>query len=592
MPRSRQAGNLFYCQRKQRGAALMVMLVVMVMGAATILVSSLSRSALRIQQNQNYSLILAQTKENVMGNIMSGIGGQIPGNVLRPDAFASTESPYDYDGTAETGCFDASKPGSTPIPGLQLISSGTNMRCLGRLPWKDYGMSISAPSENDPSGVMPWYAVSANLVDPANVIFNPDLLNTNPTHPWLTVRDMNGSVLSNRVAIVIILPGVALPGQSRPPSPNLAGPNQYLDSITVPDGCTAPCVPGTYKNYDLDDDFIMGDEHRWIKDPNNNASQIEDSGYRFNDKLTYITIDELMPLIEKRVGNEIKKELNVYYATWGAFPFAALFTDPSTSTFSGQAATYNGLLPVGNTITPVWNANPAATFINGSGTATCTRRPSGCTTNCTYWRCDLTNITGTPTIRITGTLNGIGLGMWRYDPSIGSTNTASCTQDVCVRIGNYYPASNKMDNVSVSGSLNTSGNATVTFSGTVRAGNIPTRIQLYPGVVPSHLPPWFGANNWNQFMYYAASQGYAPGGGSTCNPLPGTPSCLTVNGNGGGNNKQAVVIMASGALSGQTRSSGTLSSYLEGENATQTNFIYENKTRSSTFNDQVIIVAP
>jgi hypothetical protein len=92
-------------------------------------------------------------------------------------------------------------------------------------------------------------------------------------------------------------------------------------------------------------------------------------------------------------------------------------------------------------------------------------------------------------------------------------------------------------------------------------------------------------------MYYAISPGHAPTGGNTCNPLPGSPSCLTVNGNGGGNNKRAVVVMTSGALTGHSHPSGTLADYLEDENAIP-NFIYENKTRSSTFNDQVIIVAP
>lgn len=610
MPHFRQTSNYYLCRHEQHGAALMVMLVIMVMGTAAFLVSSLSRSALRIEQNQNSSQLLAQTKDEVMGNIMSGIGGQIPGNLLSPDNLSSVEAPpYNYDGTANSGCLDASKPGSTPTPGLPLISGSVpadvpNMRCFGRLPWKAYGMSISSPSENDPSGTMPWYAVSANLVDSINVTFNSDLLNANPIHPWLTVRDMKGNVLSNRAAIVIIVPGVALPGQSRPSSP-LGGPNQYLDSITVPVGCTAPCVPGTYNNFDLDDDYIMGDEHRWIADPSNPAKQIEDSSYQYNDKLTYITIDELMPLIEKRVGNEIKKTLNTYYTAWGAFPFAAPFADPSTSTFTGQAATYNGLLPVGNIITSVatlpWDTiTPPHYYIDDVDSGTCYYSSGGASNS--RLRCISVNTTipADKTITFTGKLNNVGLGLWR-------PHDISTTNEFRVRnsIGTTVLATSMFDNVTIANSLNADGSASITFSAKGKTGGTTVQriefrdIQRY--ATPT-IPNWLfsavasgvtcvpandNCNNWHQVAYYAVSQDYAPGGNHTC-----TAPCLTVNGQGGGSNKQAMVVMTSGALTGQTHPSGTLANYLELENATPANFIYENAPRSSTFNDQVFIVAP
>lgn len=634
MPRFRQARGFRHKQRKQRGAALMVMLIIMVVGSAAFLVSSLSSSALRIEQDQNSSQILARAKEEVMGKIMSATGGQIPGNLFRPDAFASTESPYNYDGAADSGCFDASKPGSTPIPGLPLISSGINMRCLGRLPWKDYGMSISSPSENDPPGIMPWYAVSANLVDPANIIFNSDLLNANPIHPWLTVRDMNGNVLSNRVAIVIIVPVSALPGQSRPTLP-LGGPNQYLDSITVPAGCTAPCIPGTYNNFDLDDDFVIGDEFRWIADPNNPAKQIKDSSYQYNDKLAYITIDELMPLIEKRVGNEIKKVLKTYYAAWGGdtgggFPFAAPFADPSTSTFTGQAspAKYDGLLPIGNNVMPTWAALPTISISGGGSLPDCELK-DGAATN-SRWRCGDTNAHGFDladplsyvyipaggTITITGTLNNVGRGLWRPHNinNICEVRAKNSSGTTVLATSQFAPNS-----VTVINSLNSDGSANIVFQATgITGGTTLQRIEFrdilsynsdiktYSSSSPSCpqtstspiIPKWLFndstyGNNWHQVAYYAVSQGYAPGGNHTC-----TTPCLTVNGQGGGGNKQAVVVMTSGALATQpTHPTGTLADYLELENATPipplpTDYTYENKTHSSTFNDQVIIVAP
>ena len=50
--------------------------------------------------------------------------------------------------------------------------------------------------------------------------------------------------------------------------------------------------------------------------------------------------------------------------------------------------------------------------------------------------------------------------------------------------------------------------------------------------------------------------------------------------------------MMNKALAGKTHPSSTLSDYLEGEDVTPTDFIYENKKRASDFNDRIIVVAP
>ena len=92
---------------------------------------------------------------------------------------------------------------------------GAAMTCLGRLPWQTIGLNPSNPTQNDVLGQIPWYAVSANLVDPTCLdLLNPDILNmtytsyichstTNLPHPWLTVHDSHGNVLSNRVACLV-----------------------------------------------------------------------------------------------------------------------------------------------------------------------------------------------------------------------------------------------------------------------------------------------------------------------------------------------------------------------------------------------------
>ena len=113
---------------------------------------------------------------------------------------------------------------------------------------------------------------------------------------------------------------------------------------------------------------------------------------------------------------------------------------------------------------------------------------------------------------------------------------------------------------------------------------------------------WFIANEWYRLVYYVVSPGYLPGAGASCTALPGTPSCLTVNNmpsyyTSPSTNKRVLLILAGRSLNGSTRPSSMLSDYLEGENATPSDYIFEHgqgKTTSAgaAINDKVIVVAP
>lgn len=568
----------------------MVMLIILILGSATLLVSSLSRIGIQLEKDSSDTNLLAQAKEIVLGY---AAGGTDVGTMFSPDRLITptevtngVSGPPNYDGDRD-GC-------------------QSNDTCLGRFPWKAFKMPISAPSDNDPTGDMPWYALSGNMNAPDAIPFNSDILNS-PFHPWLTVRDMNGNIINSRVAIILLLPGPPLANQSRQQSPNLGGPDQYLDRITVPSNCTSPCTPGvTYRNDDLDNDFIMGDRQRWITDPSDSTKQIADSSYQFNDKLIYITIDELMPLIEKRSVGEIKKLLTSYYQSWNAYPFAMTYTDPSsTLNFIGNVGQNHGLPPIakqigGSPIVPVWS------IVSSTQATSCVKReyPSNtcsAANKCVSARCSFSGLSAGTSIQITGTVKNIGLGFWKlYDPSIGTDHTTNCSQEICVRVDiagtdYYYPARSIMDNVEVLKSIDINGDASITFKGKVRAGFIPTRIQFAQMGVPSFsLPTWFRDNDWQRFVYYAVSPGYAPGGGAACNAPPNpTSTCLTVSERGGSNSKAAIVTATSSRLAHQLSiPNNSEASYLEGENASPSDLTYENNTRSTTFNDQVIFVEP
>lgn len=326
------------------------------LGALTYTLYALSPERAKAEQDKKVIFTLAQAKDAVMSYSVSRTGaGDRPGNMPRPDYFASTETPPDYDGTSETGCIDFAK--ST---GLPLKSSGANMRCLGRLPWKTIGLDLQDTTQNDPLGKMPWYAVSANLTDPTCLdVINPTLLNASYTgyvcagttlpHPWLTVRDSMGNVISNRVAVVLMMPNTVIGVQSRPQSA-LNGASAYLDTISVPATCVVPCVPGNYNNADFDNDFILTD---------------------MNDELLYITIDELMYALEKRVLQQTKDALKQFYDANNFYPFAAdlgFYTSPNPNQNQCAKGNLRGLLPVN---APLAHTCSCKANVTGGGECDC-----------------------------------------------------------------------------------------------------------------------------------------------------------------------------------------------------------------------------
>jgi len=134
----------------------------------------------------------------------------------------------------------------------------------------------------------------------ANASFSPAFSDPNPAAPyqWITLYDENGLV-SDRIAFIIISAGMPHSGQNRRSN----AIRNYLDTYAVPG-------VGIVNNYDTDLTFV--------KAPKSDS---------FNDKLIYVTIDELMPLIEKRVLLDIRNLLTTYQATYGFYPYPAALGD-------------------------------------------------------------------------------------------------------------------------------------------------------------------------------------------------------------------------------------------------------------------------
>jgi hypothetical protein len=578
------------------------MFVVLILAAGYVLSNFLSPASVRLAQDRQYNDILNRTREAVIAATVSASGvSERPGNMSRPDVVADTATTKNYNGDAETGCFDQSK-----VDGLPLIIDHPNVRCLGRFPWRSFGLSNTSFSENDSTGEMPWYAVSGNLAFQRCVEFlNPDILAfsyvghicpadsgiapTSLPYPWLTVRDARGVVVSDRVAVVILVPGAAINGQVRPPAPNLSGPNQYLDAVTltvttVTAGCASPPCTRTFSNADFDNDFIQAN-----------------MGETFNDRLIYITIDELMEKIEARAGQEIRASVERFRQQNGSFPWLAPFANPTSyANYAAQTSTRVGLVPyykTGQAFVTDFSWRISNGSVDLSGTV-----DSGALRN------DILNLT----------VNNASC-VWTDSKSVncsGEIPNPEPSKPTVVRrvVQIEYPNSWANRVVAISAATatrhavrqvtrpNGSLNACLTTSlircvivtdydaagmvigqGALRAGTgslLASKIRLYP-----ELPAWVTENRWHEFAVGAIAPGWVPGGTNVCPCLIGN-----VDNNVERSDLNFLVMMAGAKLAGQSRPSANPADYFDStnnRNVTSGQVFDRKNIVSNAFNDRL-----
>jgi len=297
-------------KHRQRGAAFIVMLVIMIMGVAAFLVSSLNSSAVQIRRDQVNTEVMAQAKEALIGYAASvnlTTGSKRPGDLPCPDT--------NNDGIAELSCGNAS--GTT----------GQALR-IGRLPW----LTLGLPDLRDSSGERLWYAVSNNFKNNTKTTCSaagqPGCLNSDSAGT-ITVRSPNGNILfdaslGNGVVAIIISPGDVLQRTDQPApqdrsSGGINNPQNYLDIALGEDNATF--VDGAT------DGFIQGR----VKDINGNVI--------LNDQMIVITQDNIMQALQKRVAGEVRQCLSEYAnpanSGIGLYPWAAPTIGPSYIDTSG-----------------------------------------------------------------------------------------------------------------------------------------------------------------------------------------------------------------------------------------------------------------
>lgn len=566
----------------QKGVALIFLAFILGLGATAYLLKTFSVGNLQANQDQKTYKALGEAKQTLIAWAVSN--KYTPGQMPWPDR--NGDGNYDGSSDCVATTFQYSyllgqlptQPATSPC----LDPNTGSVIYTGLSTYPGLGEDL-----RDAQGNKLWYAVSRNLVRDYEAATNP-VINSgtanSPTYPWLQVLDRNGNVVSNRVAVVIMAPGDPIGGQNRNGAANAS---EYLDSFQI--------GVATFNNRGYatpDEDFIMGEDSRNVSVNDTSLNK----PYYFNDKLVYITIDELVAALEKRVGEEARAALKKYQDTNGYYPYAAqLGTTTNFACELTSAAMTSGLttgfLPANNQscaynragtttslvcedsifdsslsgITQVRFDRTSGSTIANTSSGACTRSS---TTRCT---CTGAGTCGNALARVTCTTTACSstglLGSYRITNGKFRFRSGGCAQTT-------FPTKSAVTGCSNSNSIITcnSSNGSLSSCGDLSFKN--------------YLPTWFTDNQWQKYMYYQMTR--------PANPVIKVGSKIT----------EAMVAttgvpitstpFASKGSAQAIPSCNAINNYLDSTENTNgdVNFEATSKLKATNYNDQTFIVVP
>jgi hypothetical protein len=505
-PRSLKLNQTWF---KQKGAALIFMAFVLGLGAAVYVLKTFNSDNVKAQQDEKTSQTLKEAKVALIAWAVNH--PNTPGMMPYPDRNGDVEG---YDGKSDcyTGTFQYSLLlGQLPI-------AGQTNPCV--LPQTGLGGDW-----RDAQGNRLWYAVSRNLVHDYehsespiinSGMSNPPLFGVTPylrqggtqSYPWLKVLDRNGNLISDRVVAVIIAPGSPIGSQNR--SAAAPNANEFLDSFQI-----GAAVFNNSNYTSPNEEFVVGESSQNVLDSDTTFVK----PYSFNDKLVYITIEELMAAVERRVGEQVRSSLKTYLDANGYYPYAAQLGTTANfacelTTAAGTAGLTNGFVPVDNQSCTYTRSSPntsltcsqsifdASTsgvtsirFDRTSGGTFSTANSGLCTRNSTT-RCTCTGAgtCGASASRVTCTSTSCSstgmMGSYRLTSGKFRQRSAGCSQTT-------FPTKTAVG-CSNSNSVITCNTINGDFSS---CGNV---------AFGALLPSWFKANVWQGYVYYQMTNPATP----------------------------------------------------------------------------------
>jgi hypothetical protein len=584
---------------RQGGAALLVLLAVLAIGASWFMVSRLDALAASAtaRNRQHNADVLLRAKLALIGYVAAQAAKDGENN---PGSLPCPEDPGNFN--SEVG--NQGKIG---------VNCGTTVK-VGRFPW----LTVGLDKLTDASGEALWYVVSPNWS------YN---IGTNSSINSNSMGNLTVDGVANAAVALIIAPGPAI---SVPACGSSAAINQVRSLSGTPD----------WRNYL---------ECENASNPTDSTFVTTGPAGSFNDQVLVVTAADMLPGIEAAIAHRIEREIvpglrtvftSSYWPQFFAnatpavtvsasnplFPFAAPFANPSTSNYVGS--TTAGLLPFNQTV-GCTGSDPrcSADVIAFSGT------PSP------YKASGLGYIQGTPTCSVTGDIyecqgeyhedNGTPSGTMRVELAVTLSNVFSGLRTSLVDATSNGFASRMgvgaRDDVTLGAwqtqahtyayTINTNGSVTFTFGATLPNIDVMgwgTYAQFRIWFDKSSLfgdhslldststgigtTGWFVRNEWYRLLYYVVASGH------TAAALPTPPTC-TVNGSclrvanvTPDWSQRALLFLAGQSINGSARPSSTLADYLEPTNSTGTYTrlpvrVGKAIPDAQKFNDRVMVIS-
>jgi hypothetical protein len=528
--------------RRQRGAALIILVTVMVLGVTWFTVGALGKAAPTAASREIRTGEALQAGKKALLAYIAQYAAR--SDTARPGQLPCPESVT----LAEVG----EDPGSCAATGIN----------VGRLPWKTLGIDQLRDGEDEPL----WYVMRGFRNAPIN-FSTAGLLN----HSGSTVVAM---IIApgrprNTASLAGTLAGCTKQNQlvANRNSANLNAAN-FLECGVATGSVTSPGDPA------------------WTNDRVIAITQAE-----WADAIAGPVADRM----QRQVAPAIEDYRNITSNnSWGQrfLPNPSTFnTPPDSDDYCGDNNLPQGMPPTitvaASKASGICVTDWATYSVSGLGSLLsvggCFGFPSA---SPPVVRCDFTVILGgfaSPTINITAPNIGYS---FRY------IDTSKITIQVNGALGPYPTANTGNYTGSVSGS-NGSGTFSfeVFFPFLTIASSVSIRVP-YPedALLVDTRSAWYLNNGWERFTYYGVARPATPSPGN-CFPGGSTFStrCLTVEGMAAPNNDKRFVLALIGprAIAPQTWTNNGPDDYLEVENATPADRIYEARTVNSSFNDRI-----
>ena len=552
-------------RRKQCGAAMLVLITLFTLLGAYLIATRLSRTSVEmaVDRDQRTQRALQEARAALIAYAANPALTQI-GALPCPDRKLPSDSTT---GAEESSC-------------------DTDAVRIGRLPWKTINVSSDL---RDGSGEPLWYVLSGNFRKKSGTtVINSD------TQGQIT---LTGAAPASSVVALIIAPGISLGTQNRDKTDlsALNDPSNYFE------GTNAGANDNSFET----------------RAPPNDKDT--DGGLVFNDRMLAITHADLFAVVEPVIAyrlrndtgtNYVKSLIEAYRTTWGRYPYPAAFANPGSTDFKGTVGTSEGLLPLTSDAAFItWKTSgPAPSIAKSGGTGTVTN--TNCTASTTsQLDCQFDYGSGRPQVTLTATAENVGrafvTGFSMSDLTIertsGSPNTCA---PLCSWAGRSTTSISSSTSISASSytlATDASGPVSLTLLLPSRSSTRTIRLRVpippYSTLTSSTDPDtgWMLKNEWQKQVYYAVASDYLPGGSGSCTA---GSTCLTVNNLPSAeypttNDKIAILILMGRSLNGSSRPSATLSDYLEGQNASTGDGVFEHRVGvPGSINDRVVVLAP